>query len=165
MSKPTTENANIDPYSEIIELLASTGIDYKLIRHEPVFTSKQAEAISGLSLSQGAKSILLSAGDIFVLAILPGDKKLDTKKLARYLGIKRVRFATEAEVEQIMHCKVGACYPFGSFINTRVVVDPTLPIEEKIAFNPGKNDQSIIMSCSDYLKVACPEIQDIAKNS
>lgn len=165
MSKPMTEKAHTDPYSEIIKLLEVAQVNYQTINHEPVFTSEQAEAISGLSLSQGAKTLLLSAGDIFVLAVLPGDKRIDTKKLARYLGVKKVRFATEAEIEQVMNCKVGACYPFGSFINTRIIVDPTLAREEKIAFNPGKNEQTIIMDCADYLRVANPEMQSIAKES
>lgn len=160
---PTLENAHTDPYSEIIKLLESAKVRYQIIHHEPVFTSEQAEAMSGLSLSQGAKTILLSAGDIFVLAVLPGDKRIDTKKLARYLGVKKVRFATETEVEQIMRCKIGACYPFGSFINTRVIVDPALAREERIAFNPGRNEQSIIVDSSDYLRVANPEMQSIAK--
>lgn len=159
------ENAHIDPYSEIIKLLESAKVSYQIIHHEPVFTSVQAEAISGLSLSQGAKTILLSVEDVFVLAVLPGDKKLDAKKLCRFLGIKKVRFASEAEIEQVMCCKVGGCYPFGSFINIRTIVDPAIAQEKKIAFNPGKNEQSVIMDSADYFKVANPEIQSIAKES
>lgn len=165
MLKTTTGSANIDPYSEIVKLLENHGVSYQVISHEPVFTSKQAEDVSGLSLSQGAKTILLSSKSIFILAVLPGNRKLDTKRIARHLGLGKIRFASESEVEQVMHCKVGACYPFGSFINIRVIVDPALAQEKEIAFNPGKNDQSIIMDSCDYLRVAMPEMLSITKEA
>jgi len=165
MTSINNESANLDPYLEIINLLEVSHASYQVICHEPVYTSEQAEAISGLSLSQGAKTIVLSAKDAFVIAVIPGDKKLDMKKVARCLGLKKVRFATEDEVEKVMRCKIGACYPFGSFINVRMIVDPSLAQEQKIAFNPGKNDQSIIMDTADYLRIVNPEMQSIAKES
>lgn len=155
----------INPYQEILNLLQKGEVTYRVIKHEPVYTSQQAEEVSGLSLSQGAKVILLFAETQFALAVLPGDRKVDTKKVANYLGIKKVRFASEEEVKTVMHCDVGACYPFGSFLGVRTIADPLLQQEEIIAFNPGVNDQSIIMSGSDYFKIAKPEIQSVVRDN
>ncbi len=163
MKRAEDMNQPINPCQEILDLLKKSGVPYRVIEHEPVYTSEQAEAISGLSLSQGAKVLLLSAENQFVLAVLPGNKRVDTKKVAQYLGVKRVRFATEEEVKRVMHCDLGACYPFGSIIGVRTIADPLLHQEEIIAFNPGVNDQTIIMGSTDYLKIANPEIQSIVK--
>jgi len=153
----------INPLSEIIKLLDEGGATYRIISHTPVYTSAQAEAISGLSLNQGAKVMLLRTEDKFVLAVLPGDKRVDFKKVSQYLGAKKVGLATEEEVKGVMHCDLGACYPFGSFIGIRTIADPLLKEEEIIAFNPGVNDQTIIMGSGEYFKIAVPEVLPITK--
>jgi prolyl-tRNA editing enzyme YbaK/EbsC (Cys-tRNA(Pro) deacylase) len=44
-----------------------------------------------------------------------------------------------------------------------MVVDSGFAQEKEIAYNPGKNEQSIIMSSADYLRIVNPEVQNIAK--
>ena len=46
------------PYEAIIRLLDKAHIAYEKFEHEPVFTSEQAAAVRGTSLSQGAKALL-----------------------------------------------------------------------------------------------------------
>lgn len=154
---------HLNPCQEILNLLQRGEVPYRVIKHEPVYTSQQAEEVSGLSLRQGAKALLLKADKEFFLAVLPGDRKVDIKRVANYLGVKKVRFAIEEEVRKVMHCDIGACYPFGSFIGVRTIADPLLQQGEIIAFNPGVNDQSIIMGSMDYFKIANPEIQSIVR--
>lgn len=147
-----------NPFNRIISMLDIDHVVYHIIEHEPVYTSAQAESISGLDLSQGAKALLLKADAAFILAVLPGNRRLDLHRLKQFLPAKRIRFATEKEVREIMHCELGACYPIGSFLNLRTVLDPTLIENEMVAFNPGVNDRSIILRSQDYVKIASPEI-------
>lgn len=154
-----------DPYKAITKLLQSYSIDYEELEHEPVFTSEQAAKIRGLKLSQGAKALLLCAdGQFFLLAIVPGNRKLDTKALKKILGIKDLRFATPKEVKEVMGCEIGACYPLGVIANLKTYVDNHLAQEEIISFNAGLHTKSIKMKCKDYLKLAQPEIVDISTN-
>lgn len=163
--KPFQENKDreINPFNKIISILQAGNVNYQIIEHEPVYTSTQAESISGLTLSQGAKALLLKADKNFVLVVLPGDRRVDFDKLKQVLSAKKVRFAVEDEVKEIMHCGLGACYPIGSFLNLRTVADPSLMENEMIAFNPGVNDKSIILNSADYVKIALPEITRISK--
>ncbi|EKE06157.1 MAG: YbaK/prolyl-tRNA synthetase associated region [uncultured bacterium] len=151
-----------NPYEEIIRQLANHSIKYEVLEHEPVYTSEQAAKVRGLSLQQGAKSLLLKADNKFILIVLPGDKKLNSKKLKKMLGIKNLRFATPEEVKEIMGCEIGACYPIGTIIGIKPLVDTLLSQNEIISFNPGVHNKSIKIRWSDYQGLTDPELADIA---
>lgn len=161
---PLQENRDreINPYNEIVSMLDASHVEYQTVAHEPVYTSAQAESITGLALNQGAKALLLKADKAFVLVVLPGGKRVDFGKLKQVLPAKKVRFAEEEEVKKVMHCELGACYPIGSFLRLRTLIDPSLLENEMIVFNPGVNDKSIILKSEDYVKIASPEITPIS---
>jgi Ala-tRNA(Pro) deacylase len=150
-------------YEQITKFLKSNLVPFEELNHEAVYTSEEAARVRGLEQSSGAKSLLLKADQDFVLAVLPGDQKLDTKKFKNILGIKNLRFATPDEVKEIMHCEIGACYPFGNLIDIKMVVDKTLENSEFIAFNPGLHNKSIKLRWKDYQEAVNPEIVQITK--
>jgi len=153
----------ISPYQKIIQLLNSHKIFYKEFKHQAVYTSEQAAKARGTPMHQGAKSLLLKGKQGFVLAVLPGDRKLDFKKLKNILGIKKIRFATTEEVREKMGCEVGACYPFGNIINLKTYVDESLSKNKLISFNPGLHTCSIEIQWNDFYLLVKPEIVDIAQ--
>lgn len=154
----------INPYEEIIKLLKINKISYKEIEHEPVYTSEQAAKVRGISINQGAKSLLLKCEDNFILAVLPGDCKLDSKKLKKLLKIKGFRFALPEEVKEKMNCEIGACYPFGNLIELPVYVDHSLSKNNIISFNPGLHTRSIEIKWRDFYSLAKPKMVDISKD-
>lgn len=150
------------PYEKIIQFLREKGIEYEEFEHEPVYTSEQAAKVRGISAREGAKSLLLKVAGGFVLIILPGDMRMDSKKLKNLLGAKEVRFALPEEVKQVMSCAIGACYPFGNLIGIRTIADKTLLENENISFNPGVHNKTIKMKSNDYLSNVNPEMADVA---
>ncbi len=149
------------PYQRIIKLLERAGVDYKLINHKPVYTNEEAEKITGLDLSKGMKCLLLEKGGKFVLAVIPGDQRLDMKKVGKLMGVKRVGLATKNEVEEKMLCELGGCYPFGNVVGLRTIADSSLLESDVLALNPGVNNRTIIIKAKDYFQVATPEISSI----
>ena len=152
----------MNPYEDIINLLKNKNVQYEEFDHDPVYTSEEAGKIDGLSLEEGAKSLLLKAKDIFVLVVLSGDKKLDSKKLKKTLGIKDLRFATPAEVKDKMGCIIGACYPFGSVVGLKTYLDGSFATQQNISFNPGLHHKSVKIKLSDYLALEKPERVDVS---
>lgn len=150
-----------DPYKAIINLLQENSVAFEELEHKPVITSEQAAKIRGLKLSQGGKSLVLKADGQFVLAVIPGDRRLDTKAFKKLLNIRDLRFATPEEVIQVMGCEVGACYPLGVIANLKTYADNQFNNEEIISFNVGLHTKSIKMRWEDYLIVAKPEMADI----
>src|SRR6516165_4270893 len=101
-------------FERLEALLHQQAAVYIVLRHEPVFTSEQAAAVRGTPLSSGAKALVLKAGDAFLLAVLPADRKLKSKKAREALGVKSLRFASKEEVLQLTGLEPGAIPPFGT---------------------------------------------------
>jgi Ala-tRNA(Pro) deacylase len=150
------------PYEAIIGLLKAKSIKFEELNHEPVYTSEQAARVRGLSLDSGAKSLLLKSKDHFVLVVVSGGKKIDSKKLKIALGTKKLRFATPAEVKDEMKCEVGACYPFGSIVKLDTYLDSSLLSQKHISFNPGVHNKSIKLKLNDYLLIEKPSLLDVS---
>lgn len=153
----------MNPYEDIIGVLRANSINFEELDHEPVYTSEDAAKVRGLSVEAGAKSLLFKAKDKFVLVVLSGSKRVDSKKLKRLLAVKEIRFATPAEVNNKMGCIVGACYPFGSIAHLQTYLDKSLLNQSSISFNPGIHNKSIKIKLSDYLAVENPHKVDISE--
>jgi Ala-tRNA(Pro) deacylase len=152
-----------NPYLLIKQSLDRNGIDYQELEHEPVYTSKQAAEVRGESLDEGAKSLVLKIGNSFILVVLPGSKRLSSKKVKDLFNVSEFRFARPEEVVSVMGCEIGACFPFGSLVNLKTYVDKTLADNEYICFNPGVHHKTIKMKFADYQKIIPFEIIDIAE--
>lgn len=151
------------PYDAIVRLLDDAHITYETLTHDPVYTSEQAAAVRGLSLQQGAKSMLFKAKNGgFVLVVLPGDRRVSSRLLKQALQAKDVRLASPAEVSEQMGCAIGACYPFGNVAGLRTLVDKSLEQNEVISFNPGRHDVSIKLPYADYVRLSKPEVVEIS---
>lgn len=151
------------PYEKIIQLLTQNAVSYQEIEHEPVYTSEEAAAIRGLSMKEGAKSLLVKVDNSFYLFIIPGDKRLDSKKVKTLLSAKKLRFATAEEVKSQMFCEVGSCYPFGNIINIEQYVDSSFSENEFISFNPGIHTKSIRITWKDYQRLLSPKLANLCQ--
>lgn len=152
-----------DVYSNIKELLASHGIAYREVTHEPTRTSEQSALARGEDLSIGGKAILLKVGETFRLFVLSAAKKLDSQKIKEHFGEKRLRFATPKELQEMTGLVPGSVPPFGRPVtNFDLCLDVSVTKNTKIAFNAGLLTTSIIMEMNDYLKIASPEIFEFA---
>ncbi len=150
------------PYEKIIKLLDEESVEYQVVDHEHIHTSAEAAKVRGTSMSEGAKSLMLKSGDVFVMAIIPGDKKLNSRKLRAIMGVRKLKFSSPEEVEKIMGCKIGACYPFGNLISLKTYAEGSLADNTWISYSPGLHDKSIRMKWVDYRKIVKPEVVDIA---
>lgn len=149
------------PFESILNLLEKHGISYQILEHRPVYTCEEAALVPGLPPSVGMKSLLIKTKIGNVLVVMAGDKRLDSKKLKKHLGVSDLSFAKPEVVKEIMGCAIGACYPFGDLIQVKTIVDPSLEAHQKVSFNPGRHDRTIIISTSDYLSINPHEIVDI----
>jgi Ala-tRNA(Pro) deacylase len=138
--------------------LRGKSVAFTVLRHAPVFTSEQAAAVRGTSLASGAKALVLKAGDNFCLAVLPADRKLDSKKARDALGVKGLRFATKEEVEQLTGLQPGSIPPFGSLFGLKTYCDPALGENPSINFNAGNHAISLQMSYADFASVEAPAL-------
>jgi Ala-tRNA(Pro) deacylase len=139
-------------------LLLAEGIRFGEIEHAPTRTSEESAAARGEDLGVGAKALLLKTDDRFRLFVLPADRRIDSAAIRRHLGVRRTRFATAGELQDLAGVVPGAVPPFG---------EPVLPFElyadesvgrarDRLAFNAGSLTRSIVMSAADWERVARP---------
>src|SRR5256885_15197913 len=77
------------------------------------------------------------------LAVLPGDRKLDFKRLAQAVGVRKATLASPEEAQAATGCAMGSVPPFSFKPQVRLVVGPALvePFGE-IPFHAGRLDRS-----------------------
>jgi Ala-tRNA(Pro) deacylase len=145
-------------FEQLQQRLQTGGIAFTVLRHEPVYTSEQAAAVRGVPLASGAKALVLKAGESFVMAVVPADRKLDSKKARAALGTKSIRFANREEVEQLTGLQPGSIPPFGSLFGLPTWCDPALGENVSINFNAGDHAISVQMAYADYLALERPTL-------
>ena len=164
----TTNMAEHDIFDKIVTELEKAGVWHQTFHHSTtVRTSEEAAAQRpDYSLAEGAKALLVRLkishkGKEFAMAVLPGDKKFDSKKLKLVAGANDLRFATEEEVHQITNgVKPGGVPPFGNMFGVQVFADEGVFENKRIIFNAGR-DVSIAMFSADYLTIVQPVVGSI----
>ena len=145
-------------------LLTEQGIDFEVLRHEPVYTSEQAAAVRGTSLASGAKALVCMADRSPLMIVLPADLKLASRQIRRAEHIKSFRFANAEEVAALTGLVAGSIPPFGSLFNMPTLCDERLSKQATINFNAGDHAISICMSSADYLAVEQPRLGVLSCN-
>lgn len=142
----------------IVDRLNSVGAKFELVEHEEVRTSEEAANVRGTKLSEGAKAIILHSLDYttkYIQVVVPADKQLDLKKVEQVTGEKYELGKTE-DVEKLTGLKVGAIPPFGRLLGVELYFDRAFWTKDRVAFNVGSRDKSIIMQAVDLIKAAEP---------
>jgi len=154
---------------KIKSLLKEKNIQYKQFHHKPVCTSREADEVRpDYTMQQGAKAIIIKARinsqKRYLMLVLPGDRRIDSKKVKNILKCKEFSFASEDEVIEVTSGVIpGGVPPFGNIFDIPVYVDPLLSENEEIIFNAGDRSVSIAMKYRDYEKVVNPIISDFAE--
>jgi len=152
-------------FDQLKTLLQTHNARFRIVEHAAEGQSEKVAAIRGTEVGQGAKAMLCQSKDEagkLILAILPGDQKIDFKKLAAAVLVKKISFAEPEAAMEKTGCVIGAIPPFVFSDDIALVLDPTLVARySEIAFNAGRLDKSIILNTEDYLRIAKPILHDI----
>jgi len=153
-------------FNGLKEFLDSHKAVYSVHEHEKIVTAEQASAVRNVPLHQGVKSLVFEvSGDHkdFVMVLVRGDKKADSKKLASLLNAKNVRLADHKEVAERTGCEVGSVHPFGNLFGLTVYMDKTILENHEVSFSAGTHNHSMTMKTKDFVGLIKPKIEDIAK--
>jgi len=153
-------------FQRLCDLLSASSARFRVIQHAAEGKSDSVAAIRGTSPGQGAKAMLCTFkdDDACVLAVIPGDRKVDFRKIASVVGRKKATLASAELAAAMTHCVMGAVPPFAFNERIALVVDPELVTgNTEIAFNAGRLDRSIVMDASDYVRISRPLLADITR--
>jgi Ala-tRNA(Pro) deacylase len=91
-----------------------------------------------------------------LLAVIPGDKRVDLAKLSQLTGGMKAALATRDVAERLTASVCGSISPFSFNRELRLIDDQGLLVHEEIFFNAARLDRSIALHMQDYLNLTCP---------
>lgn len=148
---------------KLLKLLQDNKIKHETINHRVVYTAYDVAATLHLKLNQIAKSLLVKTNKPLVhgqkpyaIVVVPADKNLDLKKLAKImttkdLRITKVEIPKENVMKNVFKVKPGSMSAFGSIYKLPVFVDKAL--KGMVLFAAGSFTESIKLNVIDFIKL------------
>lgn len=157
-----------DAYDRLIALVDAAGAPYRLIDHPPEGRTEIVSAMRGNRVRAAAKCmvVMLKRGKRetrFVLAVVPGDRRVDFGALAALHDATYVSFASASVAERLAGSAIGTVLPFSFSPELELVVDPAVLDEQELFFNAGRLDRSMVLASRDYARIATPRLESIAE--
>ena len=101
--------------------------------------------------------------NIYCLANVPGNCRVDFDGVKQYYNADSVAFAQRDRAQELTGCVIGAIPPFSFSDQLPLLADPLIQKNEEVVFNAGRLDRSIMMRLSDYIRIAQPHLVPIAQ--
>lgn len=139
---------------EIVKFLDGSGINYRWLDHVAVFTVQDAALLGEEHVP--IKNLLVQdeGGARKFLVVMAGDKRLDMKYLKQFLGVKKLRFASNETLMETFGVAPGSVSVLGMLhsgaSDTEVLIDEgVLNSSKEIGFHPNDNTATIFISAQD----------------
>ena len=139
----------------VTQALDAAGVLYELRPHsKAVFTVEEAAHERRVRVAQIVKVMIVRLeGSRLVAALVPGDCRLNLKKLAAAAGVRRLTLATGDDIERELGLTVGAISPVGIHARMDVYVDEGIRREEIVAISSGRPDAGVVLGSADLLRI------------
>jgi Ala-tRNA(Pro) deacylase len=150
-------------FQKIVDALNREKMQYEVLEHKAVFTSKEAAEARGTELKQGCKALILKTEEGFVQAVVPADREIDLKQFQRITLFKQVEMAHAPDVKRATGCDIGAVPPTGNLMGLKTWFDKRITENEIVAFNAGSHHKSIKMRSKDLRQIVSPVIAEFSQ--
>ena len=156
-----------DAYQQLISYLNDNHAHYRLIDHAPEGRTDLVSQMRGNLLAHAAKCIVVMVKigkkeTKYVLAVVPGDRKVDLNAIKALYEGTYVSFASQEIAEGLTGCAAGTILPFSFNPDLPVIVDPSMLEAAEIYFNAARLDQSMALQKEDYQRLGNLRVEQIA---
>lgn len=148
----------------VYDFLQSIGMHYDVLHHPAAFTMTECEAVERQLGVPVCKNLFLCNRQQtdFYLLMIPADKPFKTKFLSSQLGCARLSFASEENMQQLLHISPGAVSPMGLIydkdVKVRLIIDSELQLGERFGCHPCVNTASLAIAMSDFIGQFLPAV-------
>lgn len=137
----------------INRFLKQKSVKYAVIPHTKTHTLEEAADAVGAPYAKMLRSVVLTDGDDYYIAVLPVTHVLDFKTLKQDLGeemqVARFRdFSTRFDC-----CDRGCIPPLGQPFNLKLLVDSSVAELDEVFFEAGSHNEIIKMTVRAYLSL------------
>lgn len=155
-------SASID---RVRQAAREAGLEIEVVAFpEAVRTATQAAEAVGCEVSRIVKSLVFVVGDEHVMALVPGDKRLDTVKLATAAGHPEgAARASLDDVRAVTGFVAGGTPPFGHTSAIRVFSDVGLRRHEAVWAAAGTPHTVFELRVVDLDRIVRPHWADLSE--
>jgi Ala-tRNA(Pro) deacylase len=156
-----------DAYQRLIDQLDAAAARYRLIDHPPEGRTELVSAMRGHDVASAAKCLIVMVKigkreRRHVLAVVPGDARLDLAAIKAMLGGTYAGFADTPTAERLAGSVSGTVLPFSYSPDLELVADPGLLRVPEIYFNAARLDRSVALTTRAYRRIAAPLVAPIS---
>ncbi len=148
-----------------IAYLKNRDIPFEVIKydHREKGAEFAANAIA-FPLEQTVKTLVVEIDHKkHCLALVPGNRQLNLKKLARIFSVKRATMADVAAAERLTGYLVGGISPFGTKRRFPIIIDTPVLEYPDIIINAGQRGMMLKMTPQDIAKAIDCEVAAISR--
>ena len=149
-----------------IQFLNQKKIPFEVVKyeHEEKGAAFAARA-SGSPLERTVKTLVVDLGKKqYTLVLMPGNKQISMKRLARIRGVKRAAMADTQTAERITGYLVGGISPFGTRQRLRVVMEKDMLRFDKILINAGQRGTMLKIAPDDIRTALAATVAVVAQS-
>ena len=151
---------------EVVETLLAAGHEPAVRRFgQKTETAESSAAALGVEIERIVKSLVFSAQDEPVVALIPGNLRADMRAVARFLGVKKVRMADPGMVQEWTGFTVGAVPPVGHLRKIPVLMDAGIPQDGNIYPAAGEINNAFETTFEKLQKLTQAKVCAISKDS
>jgi Ala-tRNA(Pro) deacylase len=143
----------------VLDFLRSHGVWFETLLHNPASSSAKRAGHVHVPGRKVGKTVLIKAGDTFVLAVLPSTSWIDLGRLSAAVGTPAslVRLATPDELLAIFaDCEPGVVPPFGRLYGLTTLVDSGLAELTDIVLGANTRHEGLRMHFHDFQTLEQP---------
>jgi Cys-tRNA(Pro)/Cys-tRNA(Cys) deacylase len=134
--------------------LREQGVEFVEHRYEHrVKGAAYAAEALGLDPAMVAKTLVAEVGDAFAFALVPGDRELSLRGLARAAGAGSASLAAERDAQRLTGYQIGGISPFGSRTQLPAFAVAEWLARERVALNGGARGVIIELASADLTRL------------
>jgi Cys-tRNA(Pro) deacylase len=160
----------VNPFPESVERVATflrvAAVDATVEEFpDGTPTAEEAARAAGCRLDQIVKTIVFVCDGEYVLALVPGDRRADERKVAAEMGAQSVRVARAREVEDATGFEPGAVAPFPRRDVIAALIERTLLQHSVVWVGAGSPAHMAMLAPSDLQRLAGARTADLVVRS
>jgi len=150
----------------LAKYLAKAKLKHQPIEHRKVFTAYDTAMTMRLPLEQVAKNVVVKAGNVLHLLVVPAHHQIDFKAVAKQLGIgaNKVKIVTEQAIAKATGLAKGkGLSSFGSMYKLPVLVEKDLLKAKEVLFAAGTFTHSVKARVKDFVDLEQAKVASFGK--
>jgi Cys-tRNA(Pro)/Cys-tRNA(Cys) deacylase len=146
-----------------VQILEDAKVPHEVRSFEATqFTAEEVAQKLSIPIESVYKTLVARGEKVgVVMAVVPGDRELNLKKLAAVLGDKRAELVKLDELTRLTGYLKGGCSPLGAKKDYPVYLDEAALLQEQISISAGLRGLQIIISPDEFVKVARTKVAEL----